>query len=239
MTSANILNIAAYQFISLPSDSLPEWRERLKAKALSCSLKGTILLSTEGINLSMAGSAENITNFQQFLAEWEALNPLSYRETWSDEQPFQRLRVRIKKEIISMGKLEIQPEKKTAPYIEPDTFQQWYEQGRDMMVLDTRNTYEVELGTFKGAVDLNIRHFRHFPDAITKLPESAKDKPMVTFCTGGIRCEKAALWLLENGFKEVYQLKGGILNYFEQCGQGKYQGECFVFDERVTVDGRG
>jgi predicted sulfurtransferase len=144
--------------------------------------------------------------------------------------------VRLKKEIISMGCPEIEPEKQTAPHLEPVDFKQWYDEGKDMIVLDTRNDYEIRLGTFEAAMDLGIDHFRQFPEAIKKLPESFKKKPVVTFCTGGIRCEKAAELMKREGFEQVYQLNGGIINYFEQCGGDHYEGECFVFDKRVALD---
>lgn len=231
----NILNIAAYRFIALQENILPEWRVILKNKAVDCGLKGTILLSSEGINLFLAGLQENITEFQNFLAEFPELKGLTFRQTWSEHQPFKRLLVRLKKEIISMGQADIQPEQGPAPYIEPQTLRQWYEQGRPMLVLDTRNQYEVECGTFANALSLGLKNFRSFPQAVAQLPPEAQQTPIVTFCTGGIRCEKAALWLKKLGFSEVYQLHGGILNYFEQCGSDYFQGQCFVFDERTTV----
>ena len=232
----NILNIAAYQFISLPSEQLPEWRQIFKNHALACSLKGTILLSEEGINLFLAGTSADIAKFKSFLRQFSQFNRLVYRESWSALQPFKRLLVRIKKEIIAMGHADIRPEQTTAPYIDPQTLRQWYAQGRPMVVLDTRNQYEVDCGTFDRALNLGLKNFRSFPDAVAKLPADAKQLPIVTFCTGGIRCEKAALWLKKLGYEEVYQLQGGILNYFAQCGSDYFQGQCFVFDERVAVD---
>lgn len=232
----NILNISSYKFVSLKPENLVEWRQCLKTNALANCLKGTILLSTEGINLFLAGLPDNIQNFKNYLATFSEFSNLTYRETCSDAQPFKRMLVRIKKEIITMGQVAIQPEHQPAPYIEPQILLDWYTQDKKMLVLDTRNQYEVECGSFKGAHHLNLKNFRSFPQALEQLPEEVKELPIVTFCTGGIRCEKAALWLLKQGFKEVYQLRGGILNYFEQCHGEFFQGQCFVFDERNALE---
>ncbi len=230
------INIAAYKFITLSAAELPELRASLKKEADALNIKGTILLSQEGINLFLAGSRAAIDAYQAFLATYSAFNDLVYKESPSSHQPFTRMLVRLKKEIIAMGCDEIKPEEHTAPHLSPQMLKQWYEDGKDMVVLDTRNDYEVALGTFKDAVDLNIETFRDFPNVVDMLPDEVKEKPVVTFCTGGIRCEKAAELMLRKGFKNVYQLDGGILNYFEQCGGDFYDGECFVFDKRVAVD---
>lgn len=232
----SILNIATYQFVSLPAAQLSAWRVAFKNRALACELKGTILLSQEGINLFLAGIPERIAEFQDFLRQYPQLSQLTYRQSVSASQPFKRLLVRLKTEIISMGQPEIQPEQGAAPYIQPRTLQQWYTQGQPMLMLDTRNRYEVEQGTFMQAIDLGLKNFRSFPAAAAHLPAQAKQIPIVTFCTGGIRCEKAALWLKKQGYSVVYQLQGGILNYFSECGGAYFQGKCFVFDERVSID---
>lgn len=229
-------NIATYRFAQFSQEFLPELQAILKDKTHSLQLKGTILLSQEGINLFMAGSQENITLFKIFLNTQPGLDNLTYKESLSEAQPYKRMFVKIKKEIISLGIPEIQPDKFTAPYISPETLKQWYEQHRDMVILDTRNDYEIQFGTFENAVDLDIKHFRNFSEALKRLPPEIKQKPIVSFCTGGIRCEKAATLLLKEGFQEVYQLEGGILNYFEKCGGEHYQGSCFVFDRRVAVN---
>ncbi len=232
----NITNIAAYKFVTVPEAELPGVRAQLKEAALALKLKGTVLLSTEGINLFLAGSAESVASFKHVLEASPYFAGLSYKESFSHSQPFTRMLVRLKKEIISMGHPEIQPERQTAPHLSPQELRQWYEQGKDMIVLDTRNDYEVRLGSFESALHLNIKSFRDFPKEIERLPEEIKNKAIVSFCTGGVRCEKATQLMLERGFKEVYQLEGGILNYFEQCGGAHYQGECFVFDKRVAIN---
>lgn len=236
MNLSKILNIAAYKFVTLGREELSYLRTALKETALALELKGTVLLSTEGINLILAASPEKIKNFQNYLCEIPQFSDLTFKESFSEFVPFSRLLVRLKKEIISMGVSSIKPEQKTAPYITPQQLKAWYEQNKEMIVLDTRNTYEVVLGGFDQAQDLNIRTFREFSQAINTLPDQMKEKPVVTYCTGGIRCEKAAALLLEQGFKEVYQLQGGILNYLEQCGGSYYHGECFVFDDRIGLN---
>lgn len=231
-----ILNVSAYKFVDLNADQLVNLREQMKAKADELQLKGTVLLSTEGINLFLAAASERIGTFKEFLSQWPVFADLWFKESYSDYQPFTRMLVRIKKEIIAMGKDEIKPAEATVPHLEPEQLQQWYDAKKEMIILDTRNDYEVELGTFENAIHLDLETFRQFPDAIKKLPEAYKNKTVVTFCTGGVRCEKAGQWLKNQGFNDVYQLNGGILNYLEKCGGAHYQGECFVFDKRVAVD---
>ncbi|MBS0350612.1 MAG: sulfurtransferase [Proteobacteria bacterium] len=233
--SNSILNVTAYRFVALPQERLPILRIQLKEFAAAQSLKGTILLSVEGINLSLAGEQQAITEFKNFLNRFPEFAALTYRETFSEHQPFKRLLIRIKKEIITMGRTDLQPAMASAQYIEPQQLKEWYQQGKEMLLLDTRNQYEVECGSFAGALNLKLKNFRNFPEAVKNLPPEVKKKPIVTFCTGGIRCEKAALWLEKQGFEQVYQLRGGILNYFEQCDRDFFQGKCFVFDERISI----
>ncbi len=187
----------------------------------------------------LAGLPQAIEDFLTFLKQYRIFDDIIFQKTWSEQQPFRRLLVKIKKEIISMGKKEITPEKNPAPYLNPLQFKQWLDENKDLYILDARNQYEIEKGTFCHAVNLNLKHFRHFPEAAKQLPEHVKEKAVVTFCTGGIRCEKAALYLMKLGFKEVYQLEGGIINYFNQCGDQHFQGACFVFDEREHIIPKG
>jgi UPF0176 protein len=236
MSMLSIVNISGYKFVTIASEKLPQLRIELKEKAVACGLKGTILLGTEGINSFLAGSRAQIDAFVEYLRTFPEFADIWYKESLTTYQPFNRMLVRIKKEIIPMGRDSVVPHQKTAPHISPETLRQWYQEKRDMIVLDTRNDYEIELGTFENAMDLHIAHFREFSDAVDMLPEELKEKPVVTFCTGGIRCEKAAELMSQKGFKNVYQLNGGILNYFEQCGGDFYNGECFVFDQRVAVN---
>ncbi len=232
----SFVNTSAYKFVHLPEAQLPVLQAQMKAKAKSLDLKGTILLSEEGINLFLSGAPEHLGAFKAYLEKNTAFQDLPYKDSPSGKQPFTRMLVKIKKEIISMGKPCVVPEKHTAPRISAKTLRKWYEENKEMVMLDTRNDYEIMLGAFKNAVDLNIKRFRDFPEIVKTMKEDFKGKPVVTYCTGGIRCEKAAEWMLQEGIEEVYQLDGGILKYFEECGSAYYDGECFVFDKRVAVD---
>lgn len=233
-TQLPILNIAAYKFAEL--QGLPELRERLRAECRAAALKGSILLSPEGINLFVAGEPAAVEQLLATLRSIPGLENLAEKRSESTEQPFNRMLVKIKEEIIAFGVEGINPARHTSPRITAKELKQWIDEGREFTLLDTRNTYEVKLGTFAGATTLPIRHFRKFPEAVAQLPEEMKDRPVVSFCTGGIRCEKAAPYLEMAGFREVLQLEGGILKYFEECGGAHWNGECFVFDKRVGVD---
>lgn len=236
MSENSFINKAGYQFVTLAAERLVDLSAQIKAKAFALGVKGTFLLSHEGLNAFFAApreQADALSCFIQSLAEFSAL---TFKESQSEECPFNQLVVRIKDEIISMGHQEVQPQHHTAPYIEPEVLKDWYENGENFIILDTRNDYEVALGTFDNAVELNIESFREFPDAVMMLPEEMKQKPVVTFCTGGIRCEKAAEFMSQKGFENVYQLQGGILNYFEKMGGAYYHGECFIFDKRLSVN---
>jgi RluA family pseudouridine synthase len=228
------VNIAAYQFATLTD--LRTRRSRLLAQCREWNLSGTILLSPEGINLFVAGAGESIEHLLAELRGWPGLETLTPKFSETDHVPFNRMLVRLKKEIIAFGVPGIDPARRTSPKLAPRTLKQWLDEGRPVTLLDTRNDYEVRLGTFKNARTLGIDHFREFPSASHRLPSELKDQPLVMFCTGGIRCEKAGPYLEREGFQQVFQLEGGILKYFEDCGDAHYQGECFVFDQRVGVD---
>ena len=230
-----IINIAAYKFLTFENRLLPTLQNQLREKALISHLKGTILLSTEGINLMMAGERKNVGEYKQFLLDIPALSDLVYQEMLSVSCPFKKLVVRIKKEIVTMRCPDIYPEKETAPHIPPEIFQRCYQEKQDIVVLDVRNDFEVAMGTFKNAIHLRLQSFSDFPSAVAQLPESLKDKPIVTFCTGGIRCEKASALMMKKGFKKVYQLDGGILHYYKKCWGDYFKGKCFVFDERIAI----
>jgi len=232
-----IANISSYKFVRIPETELSAMRKTILLRALELDLKGTVLLSTEGINHFLAGNEVNINQMKDFLvSNYEYFKDLIYKYSYTEHKPFNRMLVKVKNEIIPMGLTEIIPEQEAAPYITPEQLKKWYDDNKDMIILDARNDYEIRLGTFKDAIDLNIQNFREFNDALDQLDDDIKNKPVVTFCTGGIRCEKAAPLMLKKGFKEVYQLDGGILKYFETAGGDHYNGECFVFDLRVAVD---
>jgi UPF0176 protein len=230
------INIAAYRFVTL--DNLPQLRAELKGRCLSLELKGTILLAPEGVNLFLAGAPESITTFIAGMDADSRFRGMEYKRSISAEQPFNRMLVKLKKEIISMGLPAINPAEQPAPALAARTLKAWLDEGRDVVLLDTRNQYEIRLGSFRDATHLDIDTFRSFPSAAAQLDESLKDKTVVTFCTGGIRCEKAAPLLTSYGFKHVFQLEGGILKYFEEVGDAHYDGECFVFDRRVALNGK-
>ncbi|MGB4711161.1 MAG: sulfurtransferase [Fuerstiella sp.] len=232
--SCQFINIAGYKFVSL--DDLQERREKLRSLVDRLQLKGTILLSPEGINLFLAGPREAIDAFLQEIHLDAAFTDLETKESVSDHQPFNRMLIKIKSEIIAFGIDSVDPIHRTSPKLPATELKKWLDEGRKVHLLDTRNDYEVEVGTFTNAIPAGIDNFRDFPEAVAKLPESMKDEPLVMFCTGGIRCEKAGPYMEQAGFKQVYQLEGGILKYFEDCGGDHYTGDCFVFDQRVAVD---
>jgi UPF0176 protein len=227
------INLSVYKFT--PLGNLPELRQRLLSLAQDRSLKGTILLSSEGINLFVAGRRADVDGLVAELRTVPGLEDLTPKESESEGQPFNRMLVKIKREIIAFGVDGIDPTRRPAAKLPPRTLKQWLDEGRAITLLDTRNDYEIRLGTFRGAVPAGIENFRDFPDAVRRLPPRLKDQPIVMFCTGGIRCEKAGPFMEREGF-EVFQLEGGILKYFEECGGAHYDGECFVFDKRVGVD---
>ena len=228
------INIAAYKFAALPE--LRSLRARLLALCRSWELKGTILLSGEGINLFVAGEREKINLLLAELRGIPGLENLHVKESETAHQPFRRMLVRLKKEIIAFGVAGINPAQRTSPKLAARELKQWLDEGRPVTLLDTRNDYEVKLGTFKNALPIGIDHFRDFPAAVRQLPPALKEQPIVMFCTGGIRCEKAGPFMENEGFKNIFQLDGGILKYFEDCGGAHYDGECFVFDQRVGLD---
>jgi UPF0176 protein len=235
----SILNISAYLFVNL--DGLVERQSKYLQECLALGLKGTILLSKEGINLFLAGPAQEIHAFINMLKTESILEPLTPKESWSDTQPFRKMLVKIKSEIIRMNHPTIQPQSGRAPIVSAKTLAQWLRdgvdsQGREIVCLDTRNDFEVELGKFIGAVDFKISHFSQFPQEVSSHKEMFQGKTIVSYCTGGIRCEKAAIYMREIGIDHVYQLEGGILKYFEEVGEDHYQGSCFVFDERRTLN---
>ncbi len=231
-----VLNLSAYKFTPFTEAELPALRDRLRVRTAELGLRGTILLATEGINLFVAGPRPATDALLAELRTVPGLADLTPKESQSDERPFNRMLVKIKKEIIAFGQEGIDPARAPATRMEAATLKQWLDEGRPVTLLDTRNDYEIRLGTFKDAVVPGIDHFRDFPAAVRRLPPELKDQPIVTFCTGGIRCEKAAPFLAREGFSNVFQLEGGILKYFETCGGAHYEGDCFVFDRRVGVD---
>lgn len=228
-----ITNVAAYKFVTL--GDLKPLRTKLVGLCLSWNLKGTILLSREGINLFVAGARNEVDSLLAELRGIAGLADLDVKFSESDYQPFHRMLVKIKKEIIAFGE-GIDPALHPSRKLSCLELKRWLDEGQDVVLLDTRNDYEVKLGTFRNALTVPLDHFRNFPAVARQLPPELKKQRVVTFCTGGIRCEKAGPFLEREGFEDVYQLEGGILRYFEECGGAYFDGECFVFDHRVGVD---
>ena len=229
-----VVNIAGYRFVDMPDRD--ELRQPFRDICQRLGLAGTVLLSHEGINFVLSGSQDSIDSYLAYLAEDERFAGISLKVSYSDRQPFRRMLVRLKKEIISIGMPEIVPAEFTGPEIEPAEFKAKLDAGEEVVLLDTRNDYELRVGTFENAIDLKIKSFRQFPKAAESLLEELEDTPIVMYCTGGVRCEKASAIMLNQGFKNVYQLKGGILGYFEEVGGDHWVGDCFVFDQRVSVN---
>lgn len=234
VASVTYVNIAGYRFVDL--ENLEELRLELRDYCRSAGLKGTILLSQEGINLFMAGERDAIDDFVELLTAKAPFAGMEFKESPSDHQPFSRMLVRIKNEIIAFGQESVVPSDYTSKKISASELKQWLDENRDVILLDVRNDYEVEVGTFENALPAGIDNFREFPRAVEQLSDELKQKPLVMFCTGGIRCEKAGPFMEQAGFENVFQLDGGILKYFEDIGGRHYEGDCFVFDKRVAVD---
>jgi UPF0176 protein len=234
--SLTVKVISFYRFVNVTE--IAEHRHYFKELCLGLKMKGTILLSPEGINATVVGTLNSIDEFQATLAKHPLWKGLEYKESYCYKVPYTRMLVKIKKEIIPIGDAGIKPAEWTAPRLSPLELKRWLDEGREITLVDTRNQYEIEHGTFENALNLGLDHFREIPSKLESLPDEAKTKPMVMFCTGGIRCEKASIVAHQKGFKEVFQLDGGILKYFEQCGDSHYNGDCFVFDYRIAVDGK-
>jgi UPF0176 protein len=235
----SILNIAAYRFVTIaaPAAVVAHVRELCEAR----ELKGTVLVAPEGINIFLAGEAAAIHEFLRMLGEDERFADLEVKFSESPAVPFKRLRVKLKREIITFRNEGISPRAGRAQSLAPARLREWLRQGRDdegreLVLLDTRNRQEVAFGSFEGALTLPIDRFTDLPDALAAKRDTLQGKTVVSFCTGGIRCEKAALWMQQAGYENVLQLEGGILGYFEQVGAEAYFGRCFVFDERVALD---
>ena len=234
-----ILNIAAYKFVAL--EALPSLQTSLLEALQPRGVKGTVLLAEEGINLFLAAGRAEIHDFLAWLRTDARFHDLEVKESWSQAQPFRKLLVKIKPEIIRMNHPAIQPAAGRAPAVDAATVKRWLDSGHDdggrpVVMLDTRNAFEVDVGTFENAIDWRIDKFSEFPQALLDHRDELRDKTVVSFCTGGIRCEKAAIFMRESGLGHVFQLDGGILKYFEESGHAHYRGECFVFDERRALD---
>ena len=235
-----ILNIAAYLFVAI--DDADALAARLHKRALQAGVRGTVLVAPEGINLFLAGEETSLRGFLDQVRADPRFAGLQAKQSWSEAMPFTRLKVKRKREIIAFRRQHASPLRgRRAPSVDPRTLARWIVNGHDdadrrLVLLDTRNREEFGFGTFQGALTLPIDNFTELPEALAPHRESLRDATMVSFCTGGIRCEKAALWLRADGMSNLLQLDGGILGYFEQVGGAGYSGRCFVFDRRVALD---
>jgi len=232
---APVVVCALYHFVTL--DDYQNLRQPLLDVMQKNDVKGTLLLAQEGINGTIAGSREGIDNLVGWLRQDERLTNLDTKESYDDEMPFYRTKVKLKREIVTMGVEGIDPKKVVGTYVKPKDWNALISDP-DVILVDTRNDYEVDIGTFKGAVDPKTRTFREFPAYVEKNLNPEQHKKVAMFCTGGIRCEKSTAYMKEQGFDEVYHLEGGILKYLEEVPQedSLWQGECFVFDNRVAVN---
>jgi UPF0176 protein len=232
--------IATYRFVDI--DDGPALRERLFASAQALQLKGTVLIAPEGVNIALAGAPKAVQAWLKALQQDPRFAALDVKTHHSDALPFKRLFVKLKREIIRMNELGIRPHAGRAPAVDAATLERWLsdgvcDEGRPVVMLDTRNAFEVDAGAFDGALDWRLNKFSDFPAALAAHADTLKDKTVVSYCTGGIRCEKAALWMAQAGVQHVHQLDGGILRYLELRPQSTHwQGSCVVFDERQAVD---
>ena len=234
-----VLNVSAYKFVSLNDPA--QWRESIRSRAQARSVKGTVLLADEGINLFLAGDTESLRGFVAWLRSHRELADLDAKESWSEATPFRRLIVKVKPEIIRMNCPTIRPQAERALAVDAQTLSRWLDAGHDdagrpVVTLDTRNAFEVGHGRFRGALDWGLSRFSDFPQALRQRRHELEGKTVVSYCTGGIRCEKAALLMAEAGIANVVQLDGGILRYFEHTGGKHFDGHCFVFDQRESLD---
>ncbi|MYM62773.1 rhodanese-related sulfurtransferase [Pseudomaricurvus sp. HS19] len=225
---------ALYKFVALPD--YQQLREPLLQECLDAGIKGTLLLAAEGINGTVAGTREGIDRLLAWLRADERLVDLSHKESFDTTLPFYRMKVKLKKEIVTMGVEGIDPRRVVGTYVAPKDWNALISDP-EVVVIDTRNDYEYELGSFRGALNPNTASFREFPDYVTRELDPARHKKVAMFCTGGIRCEKSTAYLKEQGFDEVYHLHGGILQYLEDvpASDSLWDGECYVFDNRVSV----
>mgnify|MGYP001034811764 CR=1 FL=1 len=230
---------ALYQFVELPD--YRSLREPLLNHCMAHGVTGTLLLAAEGINGTVAGTREGIDALNDWLAADGRFTQLEYKESAMDPNgvPFYRMKVKLKKEIVTLGVPGISPKMQVGRYVVPEDWNALITDP-DCVTIDTRNDYEYQVGSFRGAINPETSSFREFPEWVAKNLDPAKHKKVAMFCTGGIRCEKSTSYLLDQGFEEVYHLKGGVLNYFEQVPhtESTWEGECFVFDNRVTVNHR-
>lgn len=233
LSGDSVANIAAYRFVGI--SNCHTVAENIRSQAQALGLRGTVLVAPEGINLFLAAPRQAIDGFLAWLGEDARFADLTIKWSESAYLPFQRLRVKVKQEIITLRLDGFDPAQAPAPYLAPEELKRWLDEGRDVVLLDTRNEWEVAAGTFDTAIDPHVLKFSEFIARLADF-QDLKTRTVVTFCTGGIRCEKAAPLMKQHGFDQVWQLDGGILNYFEKCGGAHWHGQCVVFDERGALN---
>ncbi|AAU28886.1 TPA: rhodanese-related sulfurtransferase [Legionella pneumophila] len=231
----DIIIASFYKFI--PLNDFESLREPILTKMHEIGIKGTIILAHEGVNGGFAGNREQMNVFYDYLRSDSRFADLHFKETYDNKNPFDKAKVKLRKEIVTMGVQKVDPSYNAGTYLSPEEWHQFI-QDPNVILLDTRNDYEYELGTFKNAINPDIENFREFPDYVQRNLIDKKDKKIAMFCTGGIRCEKTTAYMKELGFEHVYQLHDGILNYLESIPESEslWEGKCFVFDDRVAVD---
>jgi len=237
---SNVLNISAYKFVALDEPALV--RDGIRARAHELQLKGTVLLATEGINLVLAGASSAVREFIAWLRRDVRFADLAAKESHSEQVPFRRLLVKVKREIIRMDCSSIRPQVGRAPVVDAATLARWLDRGcdddaRPVITLDARNAFEVAYGRFRDSIHFELSKFSDFPAALAARRAELEGTTVVSYCTGGIRCEKAAMLMRDLGLEHVVQLDGGILKYFEEVGTSHWQGRCFVFDGREALAG--
>jgi len=230
----HIINISSYKFT--PLEKIATLRVDLLKKANDLGIKGTILLSHEGINVALAAERDALDAYIVFLTQYPQFSDMEFKESLSDFVPFSKMVIKLKKEIVTMGVDGVECPAVPEYALDPKELKQWYDEGKKFTILDTRNTYEFKIGSFENAKLMPLDNFRQFPEKMKAMSEEEKAEPIVMFCTGGVRCEKAMPFLREQGFKNIFQLHGGIIKYLEECGADHYEGECFVFDDRISLD---
>lgn len=231
----NIVVAALYKFTRF--SDFEQYRQPILNTMLDNDVKGTLLIASEGINGTISGSRQGIDNVLEYLRSIEAIGNFEFKESYTNEQPFYRTKVKLKKEIVTMGVEDIDPLQSVGRYVKPSEWNALISDP-EVILIDTRNDYEVQIGTFQNAVNPNTETFREFPDYVAKELDPSKHKKVAMFCTGGIRCEKSTAFMRQQGFEEVYHLEGGILKYLEEvpASESMWQGDCFVFDNRVSVN---
>ena len=227
-----MIHISFYKFV--PLENLQELREELLNYCKTHNIRGKILIAEEGINGMIAGEENEIENFKDFLTQKEEFSDIFFKQHYSTKKGYKKMFVKIKNEIITF-KNPVSLENR-GPHLPPEELEKWYESGKDFAIIDMRNDFEYDIGHFKDAIKMNTKKFSELPEEIERIKDEIRDKPIVTYCTGGVRCEKGTAFLREQGFENVYQLDGGIINYGDRIGDQYWEGKCFVFDERGAIE---